>query len=131
VSNSFHSSSRNILIAAAVLLLGIGIFVFKQISRSENLFGPIPVTQAQLNLLKQELNDFRRICGAYPTTAQGLNSLREKPKDLNCPNFRVLNDAPLPTGAWQEDAWHIPFAYESDGTRFRLQATHDLRVEGP
>ncbi|MGH7713085.1 MAG: type II secretion system major pseudopilin GspG, partial [Gemmatimonadaceae bacterium] len=70
--------------------------------------------QTQVELFGTALDNYRLDNGAYPTTEQGLNALREKPTRPPIPtNWRgpyLRKDVPL-------DPWGKPYIYRSPGER--------------
>ena len=75
-------------------------------------------TKIQMKQLGVILEDFRRVCGFYPTTDQGLDALVKKPDGRPCPNYE-------PEGFVKKvpnDAWDRPFTYMSDGNKYQLKS---------
>ncbi|MFZ9595086.1 MAG: type II secretion system major pseudopilin GspG [Bdellovibrionia bacterium] len=73
-------------------------------------------TKIQIKQLATILADFRRVCGFYPTTEQGLDALVKKPAGRDCKNYDpqgFVNKVP-------QDAWSRDFIYESDGNKFKI-----------
>jgi general secretion pathway protein G len=72
-----------------------------------------------MNGLDARLKEFRRKCGFYPTTEQGLESLMTKPtggrecKDYPANGF--IDGESVPKDPWDND-----FIYESDGKTFNI-----------
>lgn len=68
----------------------------------------------QMALIGTALDSYRLDNGAYPTTEQGLQALREKPtREPQATNWRgpyLRKDVPL-------DPWGHPYAYRAPGTR--------------
>ena len=65
--------------------------------------------QAQIQLLSTALDLFNLDVGRYPTTEEGLKSLRTKPEDLSSWAGPYLDKA-LP-----KDPWGRPYAYKCPG----------------
>lgn len=75
-------------------------------------------TKIQMKQLGVILEDFRRVCGFYPTTDQGLDALVKKPDGRPCPNYE-------PEGFVKKvpnDAWDRPFSYMSDGNKYQVKS---------
>ena len=76
--------------------------------------GKINSARIQMSNLEGRLKDFRRKCGFYPTSEQGLESLVTKPtggrecKDY--PSNGFIDGETVPKDPWDND-----FIYESDG----------------
>lgn len=100
-------------------------------NRCKLTFGPVPATETQLAQFRGGLEEFHHRCGIYPTTAQGLAALSQWPNGLDCPRFEAqILPGPSPGKSW-EDAWKVPYKYESDGNHYRIEASHGLVIEGP
>lgn len=69
----------------------------------------IKTTRTQIMLLGSALDDFRLDNGRYPTTAEGLSALREKPENL------ATWEGPYLPKKVPADAWGRPFQYTSPG----------------
>jgi general secretion pathway protein G len=77
-------------------------------------------TKIQIRQLGVVLDDFRRVCGRYPTTVEGLDALIKAPPSLQCKNYDpegFLKEKKIP-----EDAWGRPFLYESDGNKYVIKS---------
>lgn len=81
----------------------------------------INATKVQMRQLGVILDDFRRVCGFYPTTDQGLNALIEKPTTgRDCKGYDpegFIKDHKVPKDAFGND-----FTYESDGTKYVIRS---------
>jgi general secretion pathway protein G len=70
--------------------------------------------RTQMSLIGTALDNYRLDNGVYPTTAQGLQALRERPASgIPAPNWRgpyLRKDVPL-------DPWNRPYIYHSPGER--------------
>lgn len=82
----------------------------------------IDSTKVQLRMLKDALEQYKLDNGNYPTTAQGLKALVEKPNIPPVPNrWRQYLDK-LPKDGWDEE-----FIYISPG----VNRPYDIRSKGP
>ena len=116
-----------ILIALA-LLAGAGTFVAGKIF--DSLYeGQVESTKIQMSSLADRLKEFRRHCGTYPTTEQGLEALIEKPSGgKECKRYNpggYIEGDQIPKDPWDED-----FIYESDGRKFNIYSLGQDREEG-
>ena len=72
-----------------------------------------------MNNLDARLKEFRRKCGFYPTTEQGLEALVTKPSGgrecRDYPPNGFIEDSQVP-----KDPWNNDFIYESDGKTFNI-----------
>ena len=110
-------SLLEILIALA-LLAGAGTFVAGKIFDSLHE-GKVESAKIQMNALADRLKEFRRHCGSYPTTDQGLNSLIEKPSGgRDCKRYNP--DGYIEGGVLPADPWDEEFQYESNGKKFNI-----------
>ena len=106
------------ILIALTLLAVAGTFVVGRFMDSLNE-GQVKSTKIQMSNLDARLKDFRRKCGFYPTTEQGLESLVTKPtggrecKDYPANGFIEGEQVP-------KDPWDNDFIYESDGKTFNI-----------
>lgn len=106
------------ILIALTLLVGAGAFVAGKFMDSLDE-GNVKSTKIQMSGLDARLKDFRRKCGFYPTTEQGLQALITKPtggrecKDYPTSGFIEGEQVP-------QDAWGTEFVYESDGKSFNI-----------
>ncbi len=106
-----------ILIALTLLALA-GTFVVGKFL--DNLHeGQVNSAKIQMSNLEGRLKEFRRKCGFYPTTEQGLEALVTKPS-----GGRECKDYPqngfIDGDAVPKDPWDHDFVYESDGKTFNI-----------
>jgi general secretion pathway protein G len=106
-------------ILIALTLLGVaGTFVVSSVF--DNLReGEIQSTKIQIQKLGDILRDYRRKCGAYPTSEQGLDALVNAPTTgKECkrypPNGFIEN------GKIPRDPWDNEFEYESTGKKYTI-----------
>jgi general secretion pathway protein G len=119
--NNSQSGFSLVEILVALTLLGIaGTFVAGKIFDSL-LDGQIQATRIQMNAFKQRLQEFRRKCGYYPTSDQGLESLISKPTSgrecTNYPPNGFIEGDELPLDPWNSD-----YVYTSDGKKFDIMS---------
>jgi general secretion pathway protein G len=116
-------------ILIALTLLGIaGTFVAGKIF--DQLYeGQVQSTKIQMQSLAERLKEFRRHCGTYPTTDQGLESLIAKPSGgRDCPRYNP--NGYIEGGKVPQDPWDENFVYESDGRTFNIYSYGADRQEG-
>ena len=104
-----------IVVAIIGMIMGfVGIRVMKGFDEAK-----VNTTKTQMRLLGTLLDDYRRVCGLYPTTDQGLEALVSKPTmGRECKNYSpdgFVNKLP-------KDAWDRPFLFESDGNKYRVRS---------
>ncbi|MBT7609826.1 MAG: type II secretion system major pseudopilin GspG [Bacteriovoracaceae bacterium] len=126
---SSQSGFSLVEILVALTLLGIaGTFVAGKIFDSL-LDGQIQSTRIQMNAFKARLQEFRRKCGYYPTTDQGLESLISKPTSgrecTNYPPNGFIEGDELP-----QDPWNSDYVYSSDGKKFDIMSYGPDQEEG-
>ncbi len=117
-------------ILIALTLLGLaGTFVagkvFDQLQEGE-----IRSTQIQMRGLGDRLKEFRRDCGFYPTTEQGLEALIQKPEGGGRECRRYSPTGYIEGGKVPQDAWEMDFIYESDGKTYTIISFGPDRTEG-
>lgn len=105
-------------ILIALTLLGLaGTFVAGQVfDRLQE--GEVKSVKIQIKAVGDRLKEFRRDCGFYPETEQGLDALITKPtggRDCKryAPNGYIDGKVP-------QDSWGNDFLYESDGKQFTI-----------
>jgi len=115
-------------ILIALTLLGIaGTFVVGQVFQSLEE-GRVSSAKIQIQKVGEILRDYRRKCGSYPTTEQGLDALVNAPTSgKTCkrypPNGFIDGKVPV-------DPWETEFIYESDGKRYEIISLGADNAEG-
>lgn len=97
------------------LIALIGSFVVVQVSK-RYAESQVNATQIQIKQMGTVLDDFRRVCGFYPLTEQGLDALVTKPQGRECKNYDpegFLKRVP-------QDAWGNEFEYEGTPSRYKI-----------
>lgn len=117
IQNQSGFTLIEILIALTLIALA-GTFVAGKFF--DNLHeGQVNSAKIQMSNLDGRLKEFRRKCGFFPTTEQGLEALVTKPtggrecKDY--PQSGFVEDNQVPKDPWEHD-----FVYESDGRTFNI-----------
>ena len=116
-------------ILIALTLLGLaGTFVVGQVY--DNLKeGEIKSAKIQIKSLGDRLKEFRRDCGFYPDTEQGLDALVTKPTNgRECK--RYAPNGYIDGGKVPDDPWGAPFVYESNGTDYTMISYGNDNAEG-
>jgi len=91
--------------------------------------GQVQSATIQMQNLAERLKEFRRHCGSYPTTEQGLEALIQKPTSgTECK--RYAPEGYIDGGALPVDPWENPFVYTSDGKTFNIISYGNDGVEG-
>jgi general secretion pathway protein G len=104
-----------IVLAIIALVMGfVGTNVIRKYDQSR-----VDATKIQMKQLGVILDDFRRVCGYYPSTEQGLDALVKAPTGgRQCKNYDpegFLKKVP-------QDAWNNDFVYISDGSKYTLKS---------
>ena len=108
-------------ILIALTLIGIaGTFVagkiFEQLEE-----GQVQAARIQMSNFDSRLKDFRRKCGFYPSSEQGLEALVQKPVGgKECKNYPP--DGFIDGGEVPNDPWDELYIYESDGRKFDIKS---------
>jgi general secretion pathway protein G len=111
-----------LVLAILVVMAGMAVMAYGPMQRRAN----IRAVQTQIGLLKTPLQSFDMAIGSYPTTAQGLESLRTAPSDLANPSKW---DGPYIESAVPLDPWDNPYQYACPGTQ--NPDSYDLWSFGP
>lgn len=111
------------IVISIIAMIGsfVGSAVMKKYAESQ-----VQSTRIQMKQVGLVLDDFKRICGFYPTTEQGLEALVSKPQGRECKNYD-------PEGFIKKvpnDAWGNAFIYTSDGNKYELKSLGADGVEG-
>jgi len=126
MKSSQGMSLIEILIVLVIMGMIVGFVGGKVFDRLEE--GKIDSAKIQINMLSERLKEFRRSCGQYPTTEQGLESLVVKPtKGKTCDRYppNGFLDKEVPKDPWQSD-----YVYQSDGNDFNITSYGRDRLEG-
>ncbi len=106
-------------ILIALTLMGIALtFVGGKVLESLEE-GRIQSARIQMKNFEAILKDYKRKCGSYPTSDQGLDALISKPtggrecKDYPASGFMEQESVP-------KDPWDVDYVYESDGKTFNI-----------
>ncbi len=115
-----QSGMSLIEILIALTLLGFaGTFVAGKVLDSLDE-GSAKSARIQIKSLGDRLKEFRRDCGFYPTTEQGLDALLTKPEGggRECKKYApngYIDGTTIPKDPWDND-----YVYESDGKTFTI-----------
>lgn len=116
-------------ILIALTLLGLaGTFVAGQIFQQLHE-GRVQAAKIQMNNFSGLLKDYKRKCGIYPTSEQGLDALVSKPSaGRECKNYPAagfIEDGQLPQDPWDND-----YQYVSDGRTYNIFSYGNDGLEG-
>ena len=98
-----------LVLAILVVMAGMAVMAYGPMQRRAN----IRAAKTQIGLLKTPLQSFDMAIGSYPTTSQGLESLRTVPGDLANP---AKWDGPYIESSVPLDPWDNPYQYACPGT---------------
>lgn len=104
------------MIVLAIIALVAGFVGTKVIRKFDE--AKVSATKIQIRQLGVILDDFRRVCGFYPSTEQGLDALVKAPQGRTCKNYDpegFIKKVP-------QDAWNRDFLYVSDGNKFEIKS---------
>jgi general secretion pathway protein G len=127
VKNSAGMTLIEILIALTLISL-MGTFiagkVFQQLHE-----GKVKAAMIQMKGFEAQLKEFKRKCGFYPNTEQGLDALLTKPSGgrecKNYPNEGFLDADEIPADPWENE-----YEYVSDGRKFNIISYGNDGMEG-
>ncbi|MFY7992236.1 MAG: type II secretion system major pseudopilin GspG [Bacteriovoracaceae bacterium] len=127
IKNQQGLSLIEILIALTLLALA-GTFVGGQVF--DNLQeGKVQTAKIQIKSISDRLKEFRRDCGYFPTSDQGLDALLEKPTGgRECK--RYAPSGYIEGGKVPLDPWDGEYVYESDGKTFTIISYGNDNAEG-
>lgn len=111
-SDGFTLTEMLIVISLIAL---VGTFVTGRVIEQFNK-QKVNATKIQIKQLGVILDDFRRECGFYPTSEQGLDALVAKPGGRDCKNYMpggYIKDGKVPKDGFGND-----FGYQSDGNKY-------------
>jgi general secretion pathway protein G len=112
------------MIVLAIIAMIMGFVGSKVIRRFDE--SKVSATTIQIKQLQVILDDFRRVCGFYPTTEQGLDALVKAPVGRICKNYDpegFIKKIP-------QDAWNHDFVYTSDGNKIKIVSLGADNKEG-
>lgn len=122
--NSEGFTLIEMMIVLAIIALVMGFVGTKVIRRYDE--SRVSATKIQMKQIMVILDDFRRVCGFYPTTEQGLDALVKAPAGRECKNYDpegFIKKVP-------DDAWGHSFIYTSDGSKFEIKSLGANGKEG-
>ncbi|EQC51033.1 type II secretion system major pseudopilin GspG [Bacteriovorax sp. DB6_IX] len=91
--------------------------------------GQVKSTKIQMRSFEAQLKEFRRKCGFYPTSDQGLEALLEKPSSgRECKNYPP--DGFIEGDEIPMDPWENEYIYTSDGKKFDIISWGQDGAEG-
>lgn len=115
------------LIVISLIAL-IGTFVTTNVINKYNR-SKVDATKIQMKQLGVILDDFRRECGFYPDSNQGLEALVKPPVGgRECRNYDP--DGYIKGGKVPKDGFGYDFGFESDGNRYVLKSLGNDNREG-
>ncbi len=127
-NNQAGMSILEILIALTLLGLA-GTFVAGKVfdNRQE---GKVQTAKIQIKSLGDRLKEFRRDCGFYPTTDQGMDALINKPEGGGRECKRYAPSGYIEDGKIPVDPWDAEYLYESDGKTYSIKSLGADNAEG-
>lgn len=127
-TNQAGMSILEILIALTLLGLA-GTFVAGKVF--ENLQeGKVQTAKIQVKSIGDRLKEFRRDCGFFPTTDQGLDALLNKPEGGGRECKRYSPTGYIDGGKIPVDPWDGEYIYESDGKAYTIITLGADNAEG-
>jgi general secretion pathway protein G len=85
------------------------------------LEGRRSITLAEVKQLEPALEAFKKMCGTYPSTQDGLSALARGPSDASvCPGYPA--QAFLKDGKIPKDGFGKPLRYTSNGQTYHLSS---------
>lgn len=124
IKNQAGLSLIEILIALTLLAVA-GTFVVSNVTQSLRE-GEINSAKIQIQKIGEILRDYRRKCGKYPTTNEGLDALIGNPGSCK----RYPPNGFIENGKVPKDPWDEEFIYESDGRKYTIISFGPDAIEG-
>ncbi len=103
-----------ILVALTLMGIAMAFVTGKIMDRLEE--GKQQATIINIKSIGSQLQDFRRHCGRYPKSTDGLQALVANPGDCK----RYAPGGYIEGGRIPQDAWDTDFEYESDGKKYKI-----------
>jgi general secretion pathway protein G len=111
-----------IVVAIIGMIMGlVGLNVMKRFDEAR-----VDTTSTQIRSLRTMLADYKRRCGNYPTTDQGLDALVNKENSGGCKNW----ESSIDNGKLPNDAWDHPFLYTASGDDIEIKSLGSDGKEG-
>lgn len=127
ITSNSGMSLIEILIALTLISL-MGTFIAGKVFDTLHE-GQVQSTKIQMKGFEAQLKEFRRKCGFYPTTEQGLDALVSKPTGgRECKNYPP--DGFIEGGSIPLDPWDGAYVLESDGKEYNIISYGGDGVEG-
>lgn len=98
-----------LVLVILVVIASLAVTAYGPVRKQAN----VKAARAQIGVFESALGLFQVNIGDYPSTDQGLDSLREAPSDLNDPDAWA---GPYLQKAVPNDPWGQPYQYEYPGT---------------
>jgi len=98
-----------LVLVILVVIASLAVTAYGPVRKQAN----VKAARAQIGVFESALGIFQVNIGDYPSTDQGLESLREAPSDLNNPDDWA---GPYLQKAVPKDPWGQPYQYEYPGT---------------
>lgn len=105
------------MIVLAIIALVAGFVTTNVIRRFDE--SKVSAAKIQIKQLGVVLDDFRRVCGRYPTTDENLDALIKSPEGMGCKNYPEEGFLPKRV---PQDPWNHDFVYSSDGQKYVLKS---------
>ena len=121
--NQELNQSRGFSLIEIMVVLGIASLILSMVALNVSKKydeAKVSSTKMQIRQLGVVLDDFRRVCGRYPTTEENLQSLIAAPASLNCKNFDpegFIKGKKIPSDPWGEE-----YEYTSDGQKYFIRS---------
>lgn len=116
-------------ILLALTLLGLTTTFIVTSLYSDYEKGQISATKIQINSFASRLKEYKRKCGLYPSTEQGLEALLSKPTTgRECRNYPP--EGFIEAEEIHKDPWDEDFYYKSNGRTFNIWSYGPDQEEG-
>lgn len=124
--NKAFTLTEMLIVIALIAMLGT--FVASNVTSKFNQ-SKVKTTKIQIKQVGTVLDDFKRECGFYPLTDQGLKALISKPLDgRECKNYDP--EGYIKGKSVPKDGFGNDFEYTSDGNKYVLKSLGNDSREG-
>ena len=123
-SNAGFTLIEMMIVVAIIGLIAslVGLNVTRKLDEAR-----VETTKNQMRTLGMILDDFKRVCGRYPTTEQNLDALIKKESAPDCKNW---SDDFIKGGKLPQDAWGKDFTYTLTGDKYEIKSLGADTKEG-
>lgn len=109
-------------VSAILLFLVFAVILVARFTPNHE-YAPYYTVKTVLKSLSERVKEFKKVCGRYPTSEEGLEALLENSKHEFCPSFPIegfIEGDMVPLNPWDKK-----YQYHSDGLSFEIFTMDD------